>query len=110
VLQSDYLDTNFVVEDGAENQEVGVNQYLFYTLNDCWSVGGRMEWWKSNRLTGEMTSYYELTGGLNYRPHANVTFRPEVRYDWTPSEDAIDDELGEDYNQVTFGIDAILTF
>jgi hypothetical protein len=69
-----------------------------------------MEWWKSNRLTGEMTSYYELTGGINYRPHANLTFRPEIRYDWTPSEDAIDDELGEDYNQVTFGIDAILTF
>ena len=76
VLQSDYLDTDFEVEDGADNQDVGVNQYLFYTLNDCWSVGGRMEWWKSNRLTGEMTSYYELTGGINYRPHANVTFRP----------------------------------
>jgi hypothetical protein len=110
VVQSDYLDTDFVVEDGAENQEFGVNQYLFYTLNDCWSLGSRMEWWKSNRLTGEMTSYYELTGGINYRPHANLTFRPEIRYDWTPSEDAIDDELGEDYNQVTFGIDAILTF
>ena len=53
-------------------EDYGVNQYLFYTMNDCWKFGGRMEWWKSNTVTGEETSFYELTGGVNYQPHANV--------------------------------------
>ncbi len=62
------------------NDQVGINQYMFYTINDCLSVGGRMEWWKTDGV-----SFHELTGGINYKPHANVIIRPEVRYDWTPA-------------------------
>ncbi len=110
VLASDYVDTDLEVEDGAENLDYGLVNYLFYTLNDCWSVGGRAEWWKSNTLLGESSSFYEITGGLNYHAHANLVIRPEVRYNWTPSEDAVDDEIGEDFNQFVFGVDAVLKF
>jgi hypothetical protein len=108
VIQNDYVNVNTPAD--FDNEDVGINQYLIYTLNDCWSVGGRMEWWKSNGPTGDAASYYELTGGVNYRPHANLVIRPEVRYDWTPSEDAYQAANGVDYNEFVFGIDAVLTF
>ena len=53
-----------------------------------------MEWWKSNTVTGESTSFYELTGGINYKPHANVVIRPEIRYNWTPGDEAASIGLG----------------
>jgi hypothetical protein len=108
VLQSDYVNTDFrVVNTGNENEDVGINQYLFYTLNDCWAVGGRAEWWKSNSFTGTATSFQGITGGINYRPHANVVVRPELRYNWTNESQA---NLTEDFNQTVFGIDAIFTY
>lgn len=107
VVQSDLLFTNGTLnDDDFENEDKGVTNYLYYTLNDCWSVGGRAEWWKTNLLTGESASLYEITGGINYQAHANLVVRPEVRYDWTPSEEAIDD----DYNQWVFSIDAVMTY
>ena len=109
VLQSDY----YVSKNGSlgvvgdKREDVGINQYLFYTLNDCWAVGGRAEWWKSKGyLTDTYDSYYEVTGGINYRPHANIIFRPEIRYNWAPS----DADFGGDFNQCVFGVDCIATF
>ncbi|TWT85857.1 hypothetical protein Pla123a_06640 [Posidoniimonas polymericola] len=104
VAQSDMVS----VRNGVGHDQVGINQYLFYTLNDCVAVGGRMEWWKSD---GE--SYSELTAGINYKAHANVIVRPEVRWDWAAS-DAGAQALGfadeGDYNSTSFNVDAILTF
>ena len=96
----------------------GVGAYVFKELDCCWSVGGRLEWWKSNTPTAsqagaitDMQSYYAVTGGINYKPHANVVIRPEVRYNWTPAEDNYAAQTGfNDYNQATFGVDAIFTF
>jgi Putative beta-barrel porin-2, OmpL-like. bbp2 len=111
VLQSDYVNTNLAVPvTGNDLQDVGVNQYLFYTLNDCWALGGRAEWWKSNGVAygnGESASYQEITGGLNYKPHANVVVRPEIRYNWT-NESAGNGTLG--FNNTVFGVDAVFTF
>jgi hypothetical protein len=107
VIQHDYLNTEGTFDDpDVDGEDKGVTNYLFYTLNDCWKLGGRIEWWNTDSLTGESASLYDVTGGLNYRPHANLVIRPEIRYDWTPSNEAIDD----DYNQTWFGIDAVLTF
>jgi hypothetical protein len=106
VLESDYLDTEgSSFDDDFETEDKSVVNYLFYTLNDCWKLGGRAEWWKSNSVTGESASFYEISGGVNYHAHANLVVRPEIRYDWTPSDEAVDD----DYNQEWFGIDAVLT-
>jgi hypothetical protein len=112
VIQSDYLDTDGVPgDDDTDGEDKGVTNYLFYTLNDCWAVGGRVEWWKSNNvIAGENASFYDITGGLNYQATANLVVRPEIRYDWTPSDEAYENEFDVDYNQTWFGIDAVLTY
>ncbi len=97
VFQSDLVDI-----DEIGQEQIGINQYLFYTLNDCVAVGTRMEWWKN-----DSQSFYELTYGLNYKPHANVVIRPEVRHDWTPSDAGYGD--GRD-NETTFGIDMVFVY
>ena len=75
---------------------VGINQYLFYTLNDCTSVGARVEWWKVDGL-----SVNAATFGLNYKPHANLVLRPEVKQEWVPSAG---------FDQTIFGMDMIVTY
>ena len=77
---------------------------LFYGLSDCWKVGGRVEWLKTNTMTEDSTSYYELTGGVYYHANANLVIRPEIRYNWSPTD------FPGDYNRAIFGIDAVLTF
>jgi len=112
IVQSDYTNTNGSSTDPTFHAETGgISNYLFYELNDCWSVGGRAEWWKSNvYVAGDNISYYDITGGINYRPHANVVIRPEIRYDWTPANTTVSNAIGVDYNQTTFAIDAVFTY
>ena len=98
IFQSDLV----AVRDGVGHDQVGINQYLIYSLNDCIGLGSRLEWWKSDSV-----SFYEMTYGLNYRMHANMIVRPELRYDWSPTDNAYGD--GRD-NQFTFGMDWILTY
>ncbi len=75
---------------------VGINQYLFYTLNDCTALGARVEWWKRD---GQ--SINAATFGLNYRPHANLVLRPELKHEWVP---------GLNFDQTIFGMDMIVTY
>jgi hypothetical protein len=91
IFQSDLFAVSSTGDD-----DIGINQYLFYTVNDCLAAGTRVEWWNDDGL-----DYFEITGGLNYRPHANVVVRPEVRYD------RADDGS---FDQTAFGIDTVLTF
>ena len=106
--------------DGQQNNVAagGVNQYMFYKVNECWSIGGRFEWLYDRNgafvnpglASG---SYYNLTGGINWKPHTNLTIRPEIRYDWfsgtyfpggLPFDDATTDE------QLSFGVDLIMLY
>ena len=107
VFQSDYLRVRSTGEDNF-----GVNQYLLYTLTDQLALGARVEWWKGDVVTGYAPhravlpaagslSYYAATMGLNIRLIEALIFRPEVRYDWSPTAD---------YDQSYFGIDAIWSF
>ncbi|MFM8578521.1 MAG: outer membrane beta-barrel protein [Planctomycetaceae bacterium] len=92
---------NGLTPDGVETaQWYGINQYLFRTLNDCWTAGMRLEWFRDNdgtrvisglrnsvagvpsSATGFEGNFWELTWGLNYKPNANWMVRPELRYDW----------------------------
>jgi hypothetical protein len=114
VMENDVVHTdgtfggNGVANDGEDFE---IANYLFYTINDCWKMGTRFEWWKSNQVTGQEASFYELTYGFNYKANANVVVRPEFRYDWAPGEDAVANAQGkDDYNKVIFGVDAIVTF
>ncbi|NNJ25240.1 outer membrane beta-barrel protein [Alienimonas chondri] len=103
VFQSDYYDVN---RGGVDFQYYGANNYLFYTINDCLAVGGRAEWLK---VDGE--SIYEVTGGVNIRPTANLVIRPEYRYQFGSAAGyaAIGDGTAV-VDQGIFGVDAILTF
>ncbi|QEG43841.1 porin [Roseimaritima ulvae] len=105
IFQSDLLDTEDVAGDPAR-QTFGINQYLIKTLSDCWGVGGRFEWWNTE-TAGNDSDVYALTMGLNYRPHANVVIRPEIRWDWDDDQVA---GLEDGEEQTTFGIDSIVTF
>lgn len=106
VVQSDYTNLNF--------DSISLVNFLFYTINDKWGVGGRAEWWKQNLLTnGGWESAYEVTAGINYRPIANLVIRPEYRYQW--GSDSITNLAGwrgqpAAIDEGIFGIDAILTF
>lgn len=103
VFQSDLLETNTASGvTGAPNHTIGVNQYLFYTINDCFKAGGRLEWWKSN---GE--SVYSATVGLNYKPHANIVIRPEIRRQWGSQTTISGIPVS---GGVITGIDAIVSF
>ncbi|MFG0297308.1 MAG: outer membrane beta-barrel protein [Maioricimonas sp. JB045] len=110
VLQSDLVSTTNPVgtATGTNYDTIGVNQYLIYTVNDHLGVGSRFEWWKSDG-----TSYYEMTYGVNVKPHANLVIRPEVRYQWAPAAQGPNAKNPAGlpvYGGVIFGIDTILTF
>jgi len=90
-----------VFTDGTMSAEwYGINQYLLYTINDCWKAGARFEWFRdddgarvgavrpNNPLSpgGFAGHFYAISAGLNWSPHANFIVRPEVRYDWFDGE------------------------
>jgi hypothetical protein len=94
VFQSDYLDTNNTAAAGAvASESYGINQYLFYTIDDTYSAGVRVEWWN---IDGD--DQFATTLGLNVKPMDNVVIRPEVRFDDATADSTI------------FGIDAIMSF
>lgn len=104
VFQTNYGDNGLLFgalgAPGATNGKVfSINQYLLYTVNDCWAFGTRGEWFKA----GGIAEISAFTFGANYRPRANVLVRPEVRVD------AFDPVLGLQDSTV-FGIDAIFTY
>ncbi|WP_182868767.1 porin [Stieleria mannarensis] len=111
IFQSDFLDTEDQNDQLARNT-FGINQYLIYTLSDCVAVGSRFEWYNVegsvlNQTAGNESDIFALTMGVNYKPHANVVVRPEIRFDW---DDDLIAGLDEGEEQTTFGIDTIFLF
>jgi len=95
VFQTDYVDT-------TNRYEIGVNQYVFYTVSDDVAVGARLEWWRNGNNLGA-DSEYSFTSGVNWRPPSSfdLVLRPEIRIDW-------DDQTPD--TRTGFGIDAILSY
>ena len=53
------------------------------------SVGARYEWWRDDDGARVFNSngagaghYHDFTLTANWKPHPNVTIRPEIRWDW----------------------------
>jgi hypothetical protein len=103
IFQTDYLDNDLFV--GGDGKNYGVNQYLFYTVNDCWKWGTRVEWFRNG---GDEMG--QVTFGANYHPSANIVFRPEVRFDYF--EDGLDvfDTGDETQDSTMFAMDMIITY
>ena len=97
-----------ITTKGIAGDSVGFINYAFYDLSPKTKAGVRYEWYKADG-----TSYQTLTGGVNVKPTANLTIRPEVRYMFSEGNTQV--YTGPDYrdqlfNQIVYGIDAILTF
>jgi hypothetical protein len=126
VLQHDWANQNDALDAGGNAQWYGINQYLFYKLNCCWTAGLRAEWFRDNNgfvvtglrpgnaIVGDFFpgNFYEITAGLNYKPNANLAIRPEIRWDWyngTPSQGNASGPFnaGTSDSQFTFGIDLV---
>jgi len=98
VVHTDYLDNGLYT--GGAGPILSVNQYLIYTINDCWAIGGRADWVRADATRIE---FIDATIGANYRPHPNVLIRPELRLDDFDAATGLQDST-------VFGIDAIFTF
>lgn len=116
IIQSD-LGSQSIPGQTRNNLWGGVNQYLQYEFNDCLAAGMRFEWFYDRDGTrvvqGNAGSYYNLTAGINYRPHANLMFRPEIRYDWFSGvfqQNSLPFDSGRDNEQFSAGFDVIFTF
>lgn len=111
VFWTDYLDTDNATDRAVERQTFDLNNALLYSFNDCLAWGNRFEWYNVERGLGKVgpghSDVYAFTTGLNIRPHSNLLFRPEVRWDWD-RDGLIGLDLGT--SQTTFGMDAIFTF
>ncbi|TWT89512.1 porin [Neorhodopirellula pilleata] len=112
--QSDLLKSEDATGATARDS-IGYNNYLIYTMSDCLAVGSRLEWWQ-NEVAGQDVDLLTLTLGVNYKPHANVLVRPEIRWDWLDGDTnalnlaGVEYLEGNDDEQTTFGIDTIFTF
>lgn len=118
---------NAQTASGTGAQWYGINQYLFYKLNCCWTAGVRIEWFRDddgfvvtglqpgNAIVGASFpgNFYECTVGLNYKPSGNLTIRPELRWDWydgQPNQNplvpvTLPYAAGSRANQFTYGLD-----
>lgn len=109
---------------GVDNEWYGINQYLFYTINDCWKAGARMEWFRDDdgaRLSAAPVrnggggvapanlagNYYNISLGLNWTPTSNIIVRPEIRWDWSDGTVAQPFDDGTKDSQMTAAFDAI---
>jgi hypothetical protein len=81
--------------DGSDALWYGIDQYLYYTINDCWKAGSRFEWFRDedgtrvglNRPSNPnkppfFGNFYSLSAGLSWTPTSNLMVRPELRWDW----------------------------
>ena len=110
--------------DGGDAEWYGIDQYLYYTLNDCWKAGFRFEWFRDedgtrvglNRATNPNNppfagDFYSLTFGLNWTPTTDLVIRPELRADWYDGNAAVNPFAdGVDDSQFMISCDAILQF
>ena len=139
VFQSDFGQT-FDGNTRLKADWYGINQYLFYTINPCWTAGLRVEWFRDENGTrvrglgdgnlnqgpwnqfvgadGRVNGFFagdfwEISAGLNWKPLANVTVRPELRWDWFDSRGVESNgpyDAGQGKSQFLFGCDMVVTF
>lgn len=130
VLQHDLGAGNGV--NGYQDAEwYSVGQYLLYTLNEKWSAGARLEWFRDDDGTrvlglgnlpargwgaapGFNGAFTSLTVGLNWKPKINILVRPEIRWDWYDGTTNLVGQLpfddGNSSDQFTAAVDAVIMF
>jgi len=120
----------------ANAEWYGINQYLLYDVDECWSLGLRIEWFRDDdgarvggigapngwtlgpdfiaNQPGWAGDFWEITFGYNWKPCCNVRLRQEFRWDWYdgPVDGAgrLPYDFGTQANQFTFATDLIVTY
>jgi hypothetical protein len=100
----------------------GIDQYLYYRLNERWRLGTRVEWFRdedgtrvgltepSNPNKAPLPgSFGSWTVGTNWTPRRNVVVRPEIRWDTYKGPAKPFDDGTKTY-QLLLGVDAIVQF
>ncbi len=100
VFANDYGYETNVGGGGTDARWHSFVNYLFYELNEKWSLGARYEWFtdvdgtrvagigmrdgmlKGIPLTATPARWQEATLGVNYKHNKNVTIRSGARWDW----------------------------
>ncbi len=94
----------------------GINQYLFYTFDERWKLGLRLEWFRDDdgtrvapqQLRG--ADYYQASLGLNYSPGRRLVVRPELRWDWIDAPGFSPYADGTRRNQFVLACDLLLRY
>ena len=113
IVQLDYLDTKDET-NARVRKSTGINTYFIYRINDCVALGSRSEYyhWSSGggppATAVDGSELFNQTFGVNYKPHANVTLRPEVRWINDIDQRGVNENFAK--NKAIFGMDAIFTF
>jgi len=101
--------------------------YVVYTLNPCWSLGVRYEWFDDEdglviaglgnphgiNLSPAASQWNALSVGVNYKPNANVVLRSELRWDWVNPRTRVPNYPFDDFTkggQFLWGADLIVKF
>ena len=101
------------VDGTGRYSSYGINHHFLYKLSDKLTAGTRAEWLRDNGggtyYIGTPGDYWQITLGLRWDPTENLSFRPEVRYDWcrggaTPFAD------GTRSDQVSGGCGMVVSF
>ena len=108
VAQSDFgFQNEALAADNRDAYWYGLNQYLLYKVNDCWSWGANAEWFRdqngyrvggflpntyavpgsqvrglSTGRYGYQGNFYQVTMGPRWTPTKNIMLRPNLRFDW----------------------------
>ena len=132
IFQTDYGSELYAAPGGGTADWYGVCQYLNYSINPRWRAIVRAEWFRDDDgarvygpppgagirawpgAPGFAGDFYELTLGLNWRPHPNVLVRPECRWDWYEgtlnSAGQLPFNDGNSSSQFLFACDLVITF
>lgn len=127
VLQHDFACQRNSLAAGVDAQWYGISQYLFYAVSDAWKLGVRYEWFHDDdgtRLAGMYArngglglpaagfagTYSNATLGANWTPVANLSVRPEIRWDWSANTGLAPFADFTSDSQLTLACDAIYIF
>jgi len=104
----------------------GINQHLLYKINSCWSLGGRLEWFRDND-GGQVGAwregnpaqgpykgnFWETTAAIRWTPNEHLIARGEVRWDWYDADQPGGPrpfDNGNKSDQFLYSLDVILVF
>ena len=108
-----WLLRNEKYEAGECGGRYGINQELFYTVNNRWQLGFGAEWirnynWDYGYVQDLTYGVYSFRLGANWKPTSHFTLRPEIRYDKFDGAAPFKGETKS--GQFLYGFSGVLTF